>query len=346
MNQKPEFYYQGEEDYITNPSTNYLDIPKYLTTIASGDKILPDDDISQSLEATIEYNDNAEQDQVGLILSNEYSYYEDISQYENFYLNFSYFNHVTEKIENKWLECKVIARVNYMPGLYNYYSKYINRQNLFLDISRVIPANCTVYSLKHTYLLNLEHRTEIPLDFTQNLKMAIQNNAKFSSVDLYNYEWLEYSRGFGVLETKMGYSLYSMLVIGLIMGIGQGLIFSQTSKVNNQFHGNLIVRGVSKKQIFKFGCTQLGLFIGFAIAFSIVSVVIPLISALHFSQITFMFEHYWYRGSPFTIKYPIFVNWGILLGNIIMIVLSGFIIYSVFFFSQKREKYFITMKEL
>ena len=85
---------------------------------------------------------------------------------------------------------------------------------------------------------------------------------------------------------------------------------------------------------------------GFAIAFSIVSVVIPLISALYFSQITFMFEQYWYRGSPFTIKYPIFVNWGILLGNIIMIALSGFIIYSVFFFSQKREKYYITMKEL
>nr|WP_147664695.1 ABC transporter permease [Candidatus Prometheoarchaeum syntrophicum]QEE17810.1 FtsX-like permease family protein [Candidatus Prometheoarchaeum syntrophicum] len=346
MSQNPEFYYQGEEEEIVHPTSYYLNFPEYLTTISSKNKILPDDEISQSLEVTIEYNEHAEKDQVGLILSHYFSYYDDVSQYENFYLNFSYFNHITEKIESKWLECEVIARVNYMPGLYNHYSRYNSGSNLFLDISQVLPPNCTVYSLKHTYLLNLEHQTEIPLDFAQDLKMKIQNYAKFSSVYLYNYEWLEYSRGFVILKTKMGYSLYSLLVIGLILGIGQGLIFTQTSKANNQFHGNLMVRGVAKKQIFKFGCTQLGLFIGFAIVFSITSAVIPLISALRFSQITFMFEHYAYMGSPFTIQYPIFVNWGILFGNIIMIALSGLIIYSIFFFSQNREKYFITMKEL
>ena len=135
-------------------------------------------------------------------------------------------------------------------------------------------------------------------------------------------------------------------MIGLILGIGQGLIFAQTSKTNNLFHGNLIARGVAKKKIFTFGCAQLGLFIWFAVIIASIGVVIPLICALRFSQITFMLEYYWMGGPSFSVKYPIFLNWGLILGSIALIALSGLVIYSLFFFSQKREKYFIAIKQL
>ena len=243
-------------------------------------------------------------------------------------------------IHTLWLECELIARTDYFPGSYCKFTSIGNSWDFFIDIGSALPENSTIVSNDYLLMGNTEGNHDFPLVSNENLIGLLEEETEMYEITQKDYLFYENQWSFSILNTQLGYVLYTLLLLGFSLSLGQGLIFIQITRDNSPFFGNLLTRGVSKKQIFRFGLSQILLFFLFAFSFALITVIIPLFVALRVLPVHYMLKEYNIFNLESTIHYPIFFNWPLLALNLLTIIGGSLLLFTIFFKLQKRESFF------
>ncbi|MHA1673803.1 MAG: hypothetical protein ACTSYI_09240, partial [Promethearchaeota archaeon] len=341
ITQFSDLYYINEPFDRVTRHIHYANFTAYRNILDSQKNLLPNQELLKSLDESIDQNEDVSSSKIGIIVGANYNYYDDIEEFDSFFVNLTYYDHNDDELQSKWLECEIVARTDYFPGIYSKFTGLGNSWDFFIDIGSALPENSTIVSNDYLLMGNTEGNHDYSLTSNENLIGLLEEETEMYEVTQKDYQVYENIWNFSILKTQMGYVLYTLLLLGFSLSLGQGLIFIQISRDNSPFFGNLLTRGVSKKQIFRFGLSQILIFFLFAFSFAIITVIIPLIIALRVFPDNYIHEVYYIRNLESMIKYPIFFNWPLLALNLLTIIGGSLLLFIIFFKLQKRESFFI-----
>ncbi|WP_371804424.1 ABC transporter permease [Candidatus Lokiarchaeum ossiferum] len=337
--QRAEIYIESDESQKVSYTMNYLNYSKYLTVNEERKQFLPKNDYVKAMRETTKYNEANASSKIGVIVGEGHNYYDDITDYPPFFVNVTYYNYTRMQFDSKWIECEFIARISNLPGIYDITSPYFSRMSFFIDTNYLRLDNCSIYVQNFVFMGNVNDPKDQQLQSNQKVQKFFQNYTGDYTIQEMDYSYLQYTSTFSVFKTRLGYSLYTLLLVGFSLCFGQGLLFIQNTRDNFNFFGNLLTRGVNRRQIYYFGLSQLLLLFLISLGFSILTVSIPLILALKVYPGQILAEHTWFYESVIG-QFPILINWPLLIFNLAIVLIGSILLYTIFFKMQKRDSFF------
>ncbi len=330
--QVAEIYAEGEEDSQISRELFFFDYQSYLDMIETQDRFINLQSVEKALQKTIKYNEERENAKIGIIAGNSYQYYDNIEDFPPFHVNISYFDRTTQTIIFSDLECELVARVEYLPPVYPVTGMYGPGWGLFIDIANLLPENCSLVSNELYLAGNLQSQesqqnhplTTVELTEVTELMEVLERSTDSYSVTQKDFSFEDYRLSLEILHTKYGFALYSLLFVSFTLCIGQGFLFIHINRENSPFYGNLMTRGVSRKQIFRFGLSQILYFFFLAIGIAAITLFAPLFFVLKL----------------ISVNTPILFNWPLIGFNFLLILGGSLLLYCLFFITQKRTKFF------
>ncbi|WP_457918187.1 FtsX-like permease family protein [Candidatus Lokiarchaeum ossiferum] len=344
LSQKAEVYSSTESEAKFERELFYLNYSEYLSLNSARDQYLPTRDLIKSIQKTISYNEDPTNSKIGIIVGNYYEYSENIKDNPPYFVNLTYFNFTSMQIESTWLECEFIARTVLFPGVYDAISSWERDSSFFIDVNAISQENCSILAHNYVFMGNLEEKGKHSIQENSNVNTFLANNTANYEIREMDYSYLAYSSSFAVFNTKSGYSLYSLLLIGFTLCFGQGILFIQNTRDNFNFYGNLLTRGVSRKQVYLFGLSQLLLFFLISLGIALITVIAPIILALKIYPAQLLVEENW-QFKLSVAKYPILINWPLLGINLASIFVGSILLYTIFFKTQRMDSFFAYTKQ-
>ncbi|UYP48407.1 hypothetical protein NEF87_004692 [Candidatus Lokiarchaeum ossiferum] len=344
VTQRAEIYAKSGSETLVQRRIHYFNFSQFLKFNSHQNNHFPSTVLDQSIEDVVEYNKDPNSSDVGIVCGSAYDFYKDLEDFPPFVVNMTYFNSNLMKIESIELECKLLARTDSFSPVSNYESGYDYGWDLFIDITHVLPFNCTLLAQEYVFLGNKMDKSDDSILNNDKLTEFLETETKQYDINEVDYQYMQYSTSFALFKTKLGYSLYSLLLLAFSLTISQGIMFIHSTRNNFVFYGHLLTRGVSRKQVYLFGLGQLLLMFFLATIITLITTTLPIILALKVlpgqivAQDTYRYE--WAIG-----KYPVLLNWPLLGINVFIIFLGTIILYSVFIKSHKTESFFEHTKQ-